>query len=258
MRCAPSTARRPIRAAGDEWTQRELRTSAAAGRPRPGRAARLARRRAGERARSSWPTSRAWPPQLPAGGPVVNLCVDRYAFARRPGGGAGARPDQPAAARCAARHAGAPASRPAIRTYALAGRRRHRDARHAARPDRAPARRRRRMPRPAVPAIAGSLHAVSLLTSGSTGAPQPHAKSLGARWWATWPRPCGRLAELLGRPSLAGLNAGGDGAGAAQLRPRILGAAGDAGRRRLRQRPALLPGRRRRRRWPRCRSRARW
>ena len=55
-----------------------------------------------------------------------------------------------------------------------------------------------------VPAIDGSLHAVSLLTSGSTGVPQPHAK--------TWHTLVGdaaaavaRLAQLLERPSLAGL-----------------------------------------------------
>ena len=55
-----------------------------------------------------------------------------------------------------------------------------------------------------VPAIEGARHAVSLLTSGSTGVPQAHAK----RWEtlvgdvaAAVPR----LAVLLGRPSLSGL-----------------------------------------------------
>lgn len=55
-----------------------------------------------------------------------------------------------------------------------------------------------------VPAINGRQHAVSLLTSGSTGVPQPHAK--------TWQTLVGdaaaavaRLAQLLDRPSLAGL-----------------------------------------------------
>jgi acyl-coenzyme A synthetase/AMP-(fatty) acid ligase len=55
-----------------------------------------------------------------------------------------------------------------------------------------------------VPTVDGNLHAVSLLTSGSTGVPQPHAK--------TWHTLVGdaaaavdRLAQLLGRPSLAGL-----------------------------------------------------
>ncbi|MET0541032.1 MAG: AMP-binding protein [Variovorax sp.] len=57
----------------------------------------------------------------------------------------------------------------------------------------------------AVPALDGDMHAVSLLTSGSTGVPQPHAK----RWRtlvgdvaAAVPR----LAELLSLPTLAGLN----------------------------------------------------
>jgi acyl-coenzyme A synthetase/AMP-(fatty) acid ligase len=55
-----------------------------------------------------------------------------------------------------------------------------------------------------VPDIAGDLHAVSLLTSGSTGAPQPHAKS-----WQTLvgdvAAAVGRLSGLLGRSSLSGL-----------------------------------------------------
>jgi len=56
----------------------------------------------------------------------------------------------------------------------------------------------------AVPAIERGRHAASLLTSGSTGVPQPHAKS-----WATLVGDVAaavpRLTELLGRPSLAGL-----------------------------------------------------
>ncbi len=55
-----------------------------------------------------------------------------------------------------------------------------------------------------VPLIAADLAAVCLLTSGSTGAPQPHAKCwgpLGANIRAE----AQRLAQMLGRPTLAGL-----------------------------------------------------
>ncbi|MDP9901896.1 AMP-binding protein [Variovorax ginsengisoli] len=55
-----------------------------------------------------------------------------------------------------------------------------------------------------VPSIAGALHAVSLLTSGSTGVPQPHAKT-----WATLvgdvAAAASTLARLLGRTSLEGM-----------------------------------------------------
>ena len=55
-----------------------------------------------------------------------------------------------------------------------------------------------------VPLIDGAMHAVSLLTSGSTGVPQPHAKR-----WETLVGDVAvaveRLSSLLGRPSLAGL-----------------------------------------------------
>jgi len=55
------------------------------------------------------------------------------------------------------------------------------------------------------PLLADELTATCLLTSGSTGTPQPHARS-----WGLWVRNVAaaaeRLAELLGRPSLAGLN----------------------------------------------------
>ncbi len=57
---------------------------------------------------------------------------------------------------------------------------------------------------PAVPSFDDTLHAASLLTSGSTGTPQPHAKS-----WRTLvinvEAAAARLARCLGRPSLAGL-----------------------------------------------------
>jgi len=55
-----------------------------------------------------------------------------------------------------------------------------------------------------VPLIDGAMHAVSLLTSGSTGVPQPHAKR-----WETLVGDVAvaveRLSSLLGLPSLAGL-----------------------------------------------------
>ena len=55
----------------------------------------------------------------------------------------------------------------------------------------------------AVPLIPRHVHAVSLLTSGSTGTPQPHAKP----WYALVSNvsaATARLSALLGRPSLAG------------------------------------------------------
>ncbi|VTU28140.1 acyl-CoA synthetase [Variovorax sp. PBL-E5] len=141
-------------------------------------------------------------PTLPAGGPAVNLCGDRYAFAVSLGAALvrgltsllppDARPDT-LARLCDA----------GGRTFAIA------DAANTETPG---------MPRvlfeaqPAavaspdqpVPAIDAGLHAVSLLTSGSTGTPQPHAK--------TWETLVGdvaaavdRLSGMLGRPSLAGL-----------------------------------------------------
>ena len=56
----------------------------------------------------------------------------------------------------------------------------------------------------AVPAIDPALAAVCLLTSGSTGAPQPHLKRWGPLV-ANIGAEAARLSELLGRPSLAGL-----------------------------------------------------
>jgi acyl-coenzyme A synthetase/AMP-(fatty) acid ligase len=55
-----------------------------------------------------------------------------------------------------------------------------------------------------VPLIDAELVAVCLLTSGSTGAPQPHAKRWGALV-ANIAAEAQRLAEHLGRPTLAGL-----------------------------------------------------
>ncbi len=55
-----------------------------------------------------------------------------------------------------------------------------------------------------VPQIAADLQAVCLLTSGSTGAPQPHVKSWGSLV-ANSGAQARRLAELLQRPSLTGI-----------------------------------------------------
>ncbi len=55
-----------------------------------------------------------------------------------------------------------------------------------------------------LPLIASDLEAVCLLTSGSTGAPQPHAKRWGPLV-ANIAAEAGRLADMIGRPTLAGL-----------------------------------------------------
>ncbi|MFT4268447.1 MAG: AMP-binding protein [Xenophilus sp.] len=142
-------------------------------------------------------------PRLPAAGPAVNLCADRYAFAVGLGaallrGHASLLPPDARAetlARLCAAHPGA---------FVLVDR------------DAAPVPGLPQVPvewtglgdddgaDAGVPRIDGARHAVSLLTSGSTGAPQPHAK----RWdtlvgdvEAAVPRLC----ALLGLPSLQGL-----------------------------------------------------
>ena len=56
-----------------------------------------------------------------------------------------------------------------------------------------------------VPRLLPAQEAVCLLTSGSTGAPQPHAKQWGPLV-ANIGAEAARLAELMGRPSIAGLN----------------------------------------------------
>ncbi len=60
-------------------------------------------------------------------------------------------------------------------------------------------------PARAVPLLPSALDAVCLLTSGSTGAPQPHAKRWGPLV-ANIGAEAERLAALMGRPSIAGLN----------------------------------------------------
>ncbi len=142
-------------------------------------------------------------PVLPAQGPAVNLCVDRYAFAVSlaaalvRGHASLLPPDARADTLERLRGSAAPG------LFALT------DDAEQATPG---------MPRVliedrsspdggdglAIPAVDAKLHAVSLLTSGSTGAPQPHAKR-----WETLVGDVAvaveRLASLLGRPSLAGL-----------------------------------------------------
>ena len=142
--------------------------------------------------------------QLPAQGPVVNLCVDRYGFAVGLGAALirrlpsllppDARPDT-----LSRLHEGNP------NLFAVADDR-HLDPQgirvvwidpcvHVAVVAGAPI---------DIPLIEADGHAVSLLTSGSTGVPQPHAKS-----WRTLVDDVGaavpRLSDLLKLPSLVGL-----------------------------------------------------
>jgi acyl-CoA synthetase (AMP-forming)/AMP-acid ligase II len=140
---------------------------------------------------------------LPAGGPIVNLCVDRYAFAVSLGAALvrglasllppDARPDTLARLHDSGSQAYAVADDPKLQTPGM------QCVLIEDRPAAAAG-----TPGQPVPAIDAGLHAVSLLTSGSTGTPQPHAK--------TWQTLVGdvaaaveRLSCMLGRPSLAGL-----------------------------------------------------
>ncbi|MGF6346372.1 AMP-binding protein [Variovorax sp. W2I14] len=142
-------------------------------------------------------------PVLPAEGPAVNLCVDRYAFAVSLGAALmrghasllppDARPDT--LARLVESHG--------TRLFALTDDTKQQtpgmqrvliEDRSSLEGD-ADA---------TVPAFDGAMHAASLLTSGSTGAPQPHAKN-----WRTLVGDVAvaveRLSRVLGRPSLEGL-----------------------------------------------------
>ncbi|MEJ8822870.1 AMP-binding protein [Variovorax humicola] len=141
--------------------------------------------------------------QLPERGPVVNLCVDRYAFAIGLG---------------AALLRGLPSLLPPdARQDTLDRLREGQPDVFAVADDHRldvhgisvvwidPAAHATVDPAAAVPEMVSAMHAVSLLTSGSTGVPQPHAKS-----WHTLVYDVAaavpRLAQLLGLPSLAGLN----------------------------------------------------
>ena len=142
-------------------------------------------------------------PVLPAEGPAVNLCVDRYAFAVSLGAALmrghasllppDARPDT--LARLVESHG--------TRLFALTDDTKQQtpgmqrvliEDRSSLEGDASAA----------VPAFDGAMHAASLLTSGSTGAPQPHAKN-----WRTLVGDVAvaveRLSRVLGRPSLEGL-----------------------------------------------------
>jgi hypothetical protein len=141
-------------------------------------------------------------PELLPGGPVVNLCVDRYAFAvglaaALVRGEASllppdARPDTLARLHEIGDPAYAVIDDPTLDTPGLPRVRVE---------DRTPV---VDGPEPPLPLIAAGMHAVSLLTSGSTGAPQPHAKTWGTLSGCV-KAAVDRLAGLLGRPSLAGL-----------------------------------------------------
>lgn len=140
--------------------------------------------------------------QLPTEGPVVNLCYDRYAFAVAVSAALvrglpsllppDARPDTLERLVDTGGHTFAMADVAELPTAGM-----HRvlvDVPAVA----------ANAVCPAVPRIDAEQHAVSLLTSGSTGAPQPHAKQ-----WQTLVGDVAavvdRLAEAIGRPSLVGL-----------------------------------------------------
>jgi len=141
--------------------------------------------------------------RLPAEGQPINLCGDRYRFAV---GLAAALlrgqtslmppnslPDTLARLRSAYPALYALIDEPTLDVGALA--RVHVEREHAALPE-TPA---------TMPQIAADQIAVCLLTSGSTGLPQPHAKRWGPLVMNIGAE-AERLASFIGRPSLAGLN----------------------------------------------------
>jgi acyl-CoA synthetase (AMP-forming)/AMP-acid ligase II len=141
---------------------------------------------------------------LPAAGPAINLCADRYAFAVGLAaallrGQASLLPPDARPDTLARLHEGGSASfaltdDPSLATPGLARLLVELPVQPAGEAaDEEP-----------VPAIEAAHHAVSLLTSGSTGVPQAHAKR-----WSTLVGDVAaavpRLSALLGRPSLEGL-----------------------------------------------------
>ncbi len=142
--------------------------------------------------------------RMPADGPVVNLCRDRYAFAVSVAAALlrgqasllppDARPDTLARLIDAGGHTFAITDAAELDTPGM--RRMLIEARSAAGVGATHT--------GEVPRIDAALHAVSLLTSGSTGVPQPHAKQ-----WHTLVGDVAavvdRLAQAIDRPSLAGL-----------------------------------------------------
>lgn len=143
-------------------------------------------------------------PELRDGGPVVNLCVDRYAFAVSlaaalvRGETSFLPPDARADTLARLHEVGDPAFAVAdsadVETPGLP--RVLFEHRPAATPS--------THTETTVPAFDRGMHAVSLLTSGSTGAPKPHVKSWGALVQCV-DAAVKRLSSLLGRPSLSGL-----------------------------------------------------
>ena len=149
--------------------------------------------------------------QMPAQGPLVNLCNDRYAFAVALGaalmrGHASLLPPDARAetiARLRESHGDivAATDEPSLDTSGMARVLVPFGAAAAGLAEPAPVRLDGDV---AVPSFPGEMHAVSLLTSGSTGVPQPHAKA-----WQTLvgdiAAAAGPLAKWLGRPSLSGI-----------------------------------------------------
>ncbi len=140
---------------------------------------------------------------LPAAGPAINLCADRYAFAVGLAAALlrgqasllppDARPDTLARLHEAGSGSYALTDDPSLATPGLERLLVDLPAPAGESVDPSP-----------VPTIDASHHAVSLLTSGSTGVPQAHAKR-----WSTLVGDVAaavpRLSALLGRPSLEGL-----------------------------------------------------
>jgi acyl-coenzyme A synthetase/AMP-(fatty) acid ligase len=144
---------------------------------------------------------RAFAARLPALGACVNLCTDRYAFAVAFGAALlrergcllppNARPETLASLRSAHGPMFVASDDPALQVAGL-------DVLVLA--EGAPA----NAAAATMPAAPGTLQAACLLTSGSTGQPQPHAKSW-AVLHANTEGGVQRLCELLGRPTLQGL-----------------------------------------------------
>jgi acyl-coenzyme A synthetase/AMP-(fatty) acid ligase len=140
-------------------------------------------------------------PALRDGGPVVNLCLDRYAFAVSLAAALvrgqtsflppDARPDTLARLHEAGDSAFAVVDDANVPTPGLP----QVLFEHRAKVEASGA---------GMPAIGRDMHAVSLLTSGSTGTPQPHAKTWGTLVGDV-AAAVGRLSSLLGRASLSGL-----------------------------------------------------
>ena len=149
--------------------------------------------------------------QLPAHGPLINLCNDRYAFAVALGAALmrghasllppDARPETMARLRESHGEIVAVTDEPSLDTSGMARVLVPFGTAAAGLAEPAPI---LDAPDAPVPAFPADMHAVSLLTSGSTGVPQPHAKQ-----WQTLvgdiASAAGPLAKWLGRPSLTGM-----------------------------------------------------